>query len=75
MGFLARIVCSIRGGHHWATAPDAAGGVTVCTRCGRLRHVRVESAGHGHFKAHTNLAVEWPPIPSHGEEEIDAEQP
>ena len=72
MGFVARALCSVRGGHRWATTGDAAGSVTACSRCGRLRHVRVESVAYHHFKAHTNLAVDWPPIPSHGEEEIDA---
>jgi hypothetical protein len=69
------MVCSARGGHRWATASDVAGAVTACSRCGRVRHIRVESPGHRHFKAHTNLAAEWTPLPEHGSEELDAEQP
>jgi len=74
-GLWARVLCNVRGGHRWATTRDAAGGVTACVRCGRLRHVRVESAAHGAFKAHTDLAAEWTPLPSHGQEELDAKQP
>jgi hypothetical protein len=48
-----------------------AGSVTACVRCGALRHQRVESAAHGHFKAHTNLAAEFAPLPTHGAEELD----
>jgi hypothetical protein len=65
------LVCLIRGGHQWRSAADAAGSMTTCARCGALRHTRVESAGHGTFKAHTNLAFKWPSMPSHGTDELD----
>jgi hypothetical protein len=67
-----RLPCLLRG-HHWVTARDSAGSLTTCTRCKALRHQRVESAAHGHFKAHMNLAVEWAPLPAHGAEELAAE--
>jgi hypothetical protein len=54
---------------------DVAGPVTTCSRCGALRHVRVESVAHGSFKGHTDLAAEFGPLSSHGPEELDAEQP
>jgi hypothetical protein len=31
----------------------------------------MESASHGAFKGHTDLAFKWPPIPSHGTDELD----
>jgi hypothetical protein len=68
------VVCFVRGGHRWVTVGDVAGSVTSCSRCGVLRHVRVESVAHGSFKGHTDLAAEFAPLPSHGPEEIDAEQ-
>jgi len=40
-----------------------------------MRHARVESVAHGSFKCHTDLAAEFEPLPSHGPEELDAEQP
>jgi hypothetical protein len=67
-------LCFVRGGHRWVTAGDVAGSLTLCSRCGVLRHVRVESVAHGSFKGHTDLAAEFPPLPSHGPEEIDADQ-
>jgi hypothetical protein len=36
-------VCGIRG-HDWQTAEDAHGAVTTCATCGKLRHVRLQSA-------------------------------
>jgi hypothetical protein len=66
-----RIPCLLHGGHRWATSKDAAGSLTACARCGALRHQRLESAAHGHFKAHTNLAAEFAPLPTHGAEELD----
>jgi len=33
--------------------------------------MRVESAGYGSFKAHTNLAFKWPSMPSHGSDELE----
>jgi hypothetical protein len=65
------LACLVRGGHRWRTVTDAAGPTTTCTRCGALRHLRLEAAGHGEFKAHTNLAFRWPSLPSHGAEELD----
>jgi hypothetical protein len=70
-----RVRCLVRGGHRWTTSRDVAGAVTLCSRCGALRHVRVESAAHGSFKGHTDVAAEFGPLPSHGPEEIDAAQP
>jgi len=69
-----RVVC-LAGGHRWVTTADVAGSVTTCSRCGALRHLRVESVAHGSFKGHTDLAAEFGPLPSHGPEELDAEQP
>jgi hypothetical protein len=66
-----RLVCLARGGHRWHTTADAAGSTTTCTRCGGLRHTRVESASYGTIKAHTNLAFKWPSIPSHGSDDLD----
>ncbi|HEX5174035.1 MAG TPA: hypothetical protein VFV91_07830 [Gaiellaceae bacterium] len=68
------VVCRVRGGHRWRTTRDVAGAVTVCSRCGVMRHARVESVAHGSFKVHTDLAAEFAPLPSHGPEEIDAQQ-
>ena len=45
--------------------------LTIHARCGALRHHRLESVAHGHFKAHTNLAAEFAPLPTHGAEEVD----
>jgi len=70
-----RSVACLARRHRWVTTRDVAGPVTVCSRCGALRHLRVESVAHGHFKAHTDLAAEFEPLPSHGPEELDAEQP
>ncbi|MDX6482165.1 MAG: hypothetical protein QOG85_2675 [Gaiellaceae bacterium] len=67
------LMCLVRGGHRWRTATDAAGPTTTCARCGALRHVRMEAAGHGEFKAHMNLAYKWDALPTHGAEEIDAD--
>jgi len=67
------LLCLVRGGHRWGTVTDGAGPTTACARCGALRHLRIETVGHGHFKAHTNLAYKWDAIPSHGSEEIDAD--
>ena len=67
---MRRLPCLLRR-HRWATTTDVAGSVTACVRCGALRHQRVESAAHGHFKAHTNLAAEFAPLPQHGAEELD----
>ena len=69
------LICFVHGGHHWHTTADGAGPVTMCTRCGALRHIRVESASHGEFKGHTNLAFKWPSLPSHGTEELDENEP
>lgn len=69
---MRRLLCSLRGGHRWETRSDAAGTLTTCARCGALRHVRVESVRHGHFKGHTDLAAEFAPLPEHGPEELDA---
>ena len=66
-----RLACLVRGGHRWRTVTDPAGSTTKCARCDALRHVRVEAAGHGAFKAHMNLGYKWDTIPSHGSEEID----
>ena len=71
---LWRVLC-LAGGHRWVTTADVAGSVTTCSRCGVLRHLRVESVAHGSFKGHTDLAAEFGPLPSHGPEELDAEQP
>jgi hypothetical protein len=65
------LTCLVRGGHRWHSAADAAGSTTTCARCGAVRHTRVESASHGTFKAHTNLAFKWPSMPSHGTDELD----
>ena len=67
------LTCLVRGGHRWRTVNDAAGPTTTCTRCGSLRHTRIESASYGTFKAHTNLAYKWDSLPSHGSEELDAD--
>ena len=67
-----RLLCSFRG-HAWRTSHDTAGAVTACRRCGAIRHGRVESVAHGHFKAHTNLAAEFRTLPEHGAEELDAD--
>lgn len=67
---MRRLPCLLRP-HRGATSTDVAGSVTACVRCGALRHQRVESAAHGHFKAHTNLAAEFAPLPQHGAEELD----
>jgi hypothetical protein len=64
-------MCLLRGGHHWSTVADPAGSTTTCTRCGALRHLRVESASYGEFKGHTDLAFTWPSIPEHGADELD----
>jgi hypothetical protein len=69
-----RVACLARR-HSWVTKRDVAGPVTACSRCGALRHVRVESVAHGSFKCHTDLAAEFEPLPSHGPEELDVEQP
>jgi hypothetical protein len=69
---MRRFLCSLRG-HAWRTSHDPAGAVTACARCGAIRHARVESAAHGHFKAHTNLAAEFGPLPEHGADELDAD--
>jgi hypothetical protein len=45
--------------------------MTTCGRCGAIRHTRVESASYGEFKGHTDLAYKWPPMPSHGTDELD----
>ena len=69
-----RVVCFIRGRHRWVTRHDAAGHLTSCARCGVLRHVRLESVAHGSFKVHTNVAAEFSPLPSHGPEELNADE-
>ena len=69
-----RVACLARR-HRWVTTRDVAGPVTTCSRCGVMRHVRVESVAHGSFKCHTDLAAEFEPLPSHGPEELDVEQP
>ena len=66
-----RLPCFLLGGHRWATARDSAGSLTTCTRCRALRHRRVESAAHGQFKGHVNVAAEFSPLPEHGAEELD----
>jgi hypothetical protein len=68
-----RIPCLLLGGHRWTTARDSAGSLTTCRRCSALRHRRVESAAHGHFKAHMNVAADFGPLPEHGAEELDVE--
>ena len=39
MSAFRRLFCVVRLGHRWETAEDPYGGVTVCSRCGYLRHV------------------------------------
>jgi hypothetical protein len=68
-----RLPCLLLGGHRFATARDSASSLTTCTRCRALRHQRVESAAHGHFEAHMNVAAEFAPLPTHGVEELAAE--
>ena len=68
---MRKLFCLARGGHRWRTVTDPAGGTTTCARCGTLRHSKSESVSHGHFKAHTNLAAEFAPLPTHGAEELD----
>jgi len=63
------VVC-LFGGHRWTTSGDAAGSVTTCSRCGALRHVRKGSIWEGDMHS-----GDRGPLPSHGPEELDAEQP
>jgi hypothetical protein len=35
-----QLLCVIRGGHRWETVDDSEGGVTICSRCGKLQHRR-----------------------------------
>jgi len=65
-----RLLCSVRRGHRWKTTLDAAGSITSCARCGTLRHGRTESVKDGSFKAHVNLAADFPRLRSHGPEEL-----
>lgn len=65
--------CLVRGGHRWRTVADVAGPTTTCARCGALRHLRQEEAGHHRFKSHMNLGYKWDSLPAHGSEEIDAD--
>ena len=71
---MRRFLCSVRGGHRWKTASDAAGLVTYCTRCAALRHGRTESVKDGSFKVHVNLAADFPRLGSHGAEELEADR-
>ena len=71
---MRRLLCSLRGGHRWATTHDAAGSVAACTRCRTLRHTRVESVAHGRFKVHTNMGATFVPLPEHGAEELDVDE-
>ena len=38
MSLLRRLACAARGGHRWETTTDVVGSITVCGRCGKLRH-------------------------------------
>jgi hypothetical protein len=40
MRAIQRLRCAVRGGHRWETTEDPYGGITVCSRCGSLRHAR-----------------------------------
>jgi len=74
MTLALRLICSARGGHRWQMTSDVAGPITICTRCGTLRHGRTESVRDGVFKGHTDLAAEWPRLRSHGSEEVDTDR-
>jgi hypothetical protein len=39
MRTIRQLLCVLRGGHKWETVEDPFGGVTTCSRCGKLRHV------------------------------------
>ena len=68
---MRQLLCSVRGGHRWKTTADAAGSITSCARCGALRHGRTESVKDGSFKAHVNVAADFPHLRSHGPEELE----
>ena len=68
---MRQLLCFVRGGHQWKTTADAAGPMTSCTRCGALRHGRTESVKDGSFKAHVDVAADFPHLRSHGPEELE----
>jgi hypothetical protein len=56
---LARLACLVRGGHRWDTVTDAAGQLTMCARCGALRHATTTSVEEASFRVHTDVAADY----------------
>ena len=71
-GRVRQFACSLRGGHRWKTTSDVAGSITLCGRCGALRHGRTETVRDASFKVHTDVAADFPRLESHGPEELAA---
>jgi hypothetical protein len=71
-GVGGRLLCVVLGGHRWRTISDQTESMTVCARCGTLRHRRSRSAEDMSFLMHTDVAADFSRRPTRGAEEPKA---